>query len=197
MQQFPNRLRARHLEPMDSRAGDEVVTVSRPTVASALVVEPALAEALAIVGLLTTSQFHVTVAETFANAKTRLSAQPPLVLVTEVRLAEYNGLHLVLRGKSVRREMAAIVLSDVDDSVLQADAESLGATFVRKPVAGRDLVAAVFRTLSRPAGVTAPIRPPFERRKTDRRVTTIPIPADLRHADRRRALSALLQSLSK
>jgi DNA-binding response OmpR family regulator len=161
---------------------------------SALIVERSMADALPAVTMLGATGFHVTLAETFAKAKERLSSRPPSVLITDVRLGEYNGLHLVLRGKSLRPDMAAIVLSDAADPVLQADAEAMGATFVVKPVTPRDFCAAVMRTLARASrGQTAPIRPPFERRSGERRMRDTDWSAEeRRRADRRRDLLEML-----
>jgi DNA-binding NtrC family response regulator len=198
MEHPSNSLEARHRHGVQmASAVDGAAAPALPMVsASALVVERTVADALSIASVLTASRFHVTVAETFMKAKTRLSAQPPSVLLTEIRLAEYNGLHLVLRGKSIRPDMAALVLSTVADSVLQADAEAMGATFVLKPVAPADLTAAVFRTIfhaTRLSPSARPVRPPFERRTYDRRRSPAAIDGDRRMADRRRDLSSLLR----
>ncbi len=176
-------------------------TTSQPVaVVTALVVEPSLQDALSIVSTLEACRFHVTVADTFAKAKDRLSLRPPEVLVTEIRLADYNGLHLVLRGKSQRPDMAALVMSSVPDPVLQADGEAMGATFMLKPVDPKELAAAVFRTIflqkssTRPAG---PIRAPFERRIAERRAVVVPISRDQRTGERRRDLSSLLRLVAR
>jgi two-component system response regulator RegA len=186
---------ARHtLQPNSS--GDRATVVSRPlATVSALVVERNLPDALSVVSMLVSRRFHVTVAETFTKAKGLLSTQPPNVLLTEVRLGEFNGLHLVLRGKSLRPDMAAIVLSSVVDPVLQSDAEAMGATFVVKPIDESELVAAVFRTLFRARerdATDGPIRPPFERRARDRRSASERVQTERRVLERRRDLSSLL-----
>lgn len=163
---------------------------------SALLVEPALPEALSICTTLAESGFEVTIAETFLQAKERLSARSPAVLITEVRLSEYNGLHLVVRGRSLRPALAALVMSPVPDPVLQADAEALGATFLVKPVVDRDLVAAVFRTLFQSRDTSwspSRIAPPFERRLTQRRTDATSILFDRRISERRRDRPTLLQ----
>jgi DNA-binding response OmpR family regulator len=125
-----------------------------------------------IVDTLAECGFSVTSAESFAQGKARILESPPTLLVAELRLREYNGLQLVLRGKARRPSMAAIVLSSILDSVLQSEAETMGATFVVRPVDSRELIAAAFRTLLRePARhpVVDPIRSPFERRTGERR----------------------------
>jgi DNA-binding response OmpR family regulator len=141
---------------------------------TALVVEPDLGQAVLTVATLSTSGFRVTVAQDYHEAKTLLGVQPPAILVTDIRLREYNGLHLVLRGKSSSPRMSAVVTSTFVDSVLQADAEQMGATFVHKPVTQPELLAAVMRTLLRQDSdpASGPIRAPFERRRSDRRQTS-------------------------
>src|SRR5688500_11415223 len=75
---------------------------------SALIVEPVLLDALFVVATATSLGFQATVAATFQEGVERLRLSP-LLLVTDLRLAEYNGLHLVLRGKSAKPDLAAIV----------------------------------------------------------------------------------------
>jgi CheY-like chemotaxis protein len=168
-------------------------------VISALVVEPELDDALAVAAGLTACRLRVTIAHTFANAKERINTRVPEVLVTAVRLAEYNGLQLVLRAKALRPSVAAIVMSSTADPVLQADGEAMGATFVQKPIVGTELATAVFRTMLRDKGETAsgPLRPPFERRVADRRVVPMVRPQDRRSGDRRRDIVSLLRLVAR
>jgi DNA-binding response OmpR family regulator len=149
--------------------------------ASALIVDPVLPDALFSVGVAAALGFHVTVADNFHEALERMRV-PPTLLMADIRLGEFNGLHLVLRGKAARRDLAAIVTSAVADSVLQSEAEQLGATFVQKPTSTEELRAAICRTLLRTG--TDPIRPPFERRQVDRRAAS----QSFEHPERRYAL---------
>lgn len=161
------------------------------TYLTALVVEPTLADSLFVIGALTSGGYRVTVAD-FQEAKARLAFSPPHLLVIDVRQGNFNGLHLVLRGKSVRPRMAALVTSRHPDIVLQRDTESAGGTFVIKPTTRVELLAAAARTLWRTdASATAePIRAPFERRIAERRQLAQPIgSADRRRVERRRAAS--------
>jgi DNA-binding response OmpR family regulator len=169
-------------------------------VTSALVVEPILTDALLATTTLEACGFHVTIAETFAKGKDRLNARVPDVLVAAIRLAEYNGLQLVLRAKALRSDVAAIVVSPVFDPVLQADSEAMGATFVVKPVAEKDFSAAVFRTIFREkTGTREPLRPPFERRIVERRISASAevVPFERRRVDRRRDLPTLLRVVAR
>jgi DNA-binding response OmpR family regulator len=156
---------------------------------TALVVEPSAADAVWIALMLSELGFGVTVSDTFQDAKAQLSV-PPALLVTELRLTEYNGLHLVLRGKAAHPQLAAIVTSRIDDPVLYTEAEKLGATYVPKSVGAREFRAAVMRTLFRTSPEGEAIRPPFERRSADRRrVAVAGFEPELRTAERRRPMS--------
>jgi DNA-binding response OmpR family regulator len=161
----------------------------------ALVVDCSPAGAWPVVKTLTDCGFSVTWAETFAQGRARIAESPPTLLVAEVRLREYNGLQLVLMGKTRRPNLRAIVLSSVPDAVLQSEAEILGATFVVRPVDSRELIAATFRTLLRDHSrdpVIDPIRPPFERRTAERRFRFVDEGRNRRTMERRRDRATLL-----
>lgn len=159
-----------------------------------LVVEPVLDQLLQKVAILTGAGFLVTAAATFSQAKPLLTSQSPAVLLTATRLGMYNGLHLVVRGKSVQPSLAALVTSHVNDQVLQREAEQLGATFVLQPVSTDDLIASILKTRYRSTENTEPVRPPFERRLTQRRALepVDPISVDRRASDRRRPIPWLV-----
>jgi DNA-binding response OmpR family regulator len=139
---------------------------------AALVVEPNEEDRVFITSTLTSVGFTVATADNFRDAKALLVANPPALLLTEIRLGPYNGLQLALRGRSAKPEMTIVLASGFPDPVLQRDVEQLGATFVLKPVTAQELIAAVYRTALRqpnPDGTFAPVRPPFERRQVNRR----------------------------
>jgi DNA-binding NtrC family response regulator len=169
-----------------------VFSIDEPSSATktALVVEPSVADAVSTALMISELGFQVIVSETFHDASSRLTARPAL-LVTELRLGEYNGLHLVLRGKSAQPSLAAIVTSRIFDQALYKEAEQLGATFVLKTVAPQEFRAAVLRTIFRRVGDTSEIRPPYERRKTERRQRSqTPHQPELRVAERRAAITS-------
>ncbi len=154
-----------------------------------LLVEPQASDLVSIVSHLGGSCFDVTVANNFAVAKATLAAHPPALLITELRLGEYNGLHLVLRSKAVRPDTAAIVLADAADPVLQEEANKLGALFIVKPLAKAELIAAALRLTVAAAGHH--IAPPFERRVHGRRLAAAALAAtERRRGERRRPLIA-------
>ena len=169
---------------------------SAESVASALVIEPHLTNLLSVLSTLSTLGFDTTVAETFRDAKTSLAAHRPHLLVTDVKLGEFNGLHLVLRSRSLWKDLPAIVTSEADDPVLRDEAHHLGATFVTLPTSDRELLAAIIRTVLRTGrahpGNHEAIEAPFERRHTDRRQASISSDIERRIHDRRRDFSAAL-----
>jgi len=136
--------------------------------AIALVVEPSVSETLFLVSSLSELGFQVNVSDNFRDARSLLMSAPAL-LVTELRLGEYNGLHLVFRAKSIRSDIAAIIRTQIADPLLQLEAERMGATFVLKATGPEEFRAAVARTLMRKPESFEPIRPPFERRHRERR----------------------------
>ena len=71
------------------------------TPAPALIVEPVLSDALFVVAVASSLGFQVTVANNFQEGLDRLRV-PTVLLIADIRLGEYNGLHLVMRGKSLR-----------------------------------------------------------------------------------------------
>jgi DNA-binding response OmpR family regulator len=167
---------------------DERLTGS-PT---ALVVEPSAADAVWIALMLSELGFHVVVSDSFQDARAQLTV-PPALLVTELRLGEYNGLHLVLRGKSTHPDLAAIVTSRIDDPVLYTEAEQLGAIYVLKNAGSQEFRAAVLRTIFR-TDPEEPIRPPFERRSANRRLKATPNhQPELRVSERRRKVPSPIQ----
>lgn len=136
------------------------------------------------------ADFDVTFTQSFSEAKALLAGRLPDLLVTSLRLGEYNGLHLVLRGKAVHPAMTAIVLSRASDAALEADAERLGATFVIYPESRKELAAAIERTMYRRDG--QPVRAPYERRAGERRAATrLPWTGPDRRVGERRSASAL------
>lgn len=145
-----------------------------------LVVAPSGSDSAGLVSALAPESYRVTVAHSFRDGRRLIESHPPALLITALRLGEYNGLHLVLRARGAAPRVASIVIADAEDPVLRIDAERIGATFVAGLPDRRDLLAAVQRTLSRrDSDLHEPIRPPFERRHTQVAAGALP------HKDRR------------
>jgi DNA-binding NtrC family response regulator len=100
--------------------------------------------------VLVSAGFLVTCASSFEQAKRGLRLAPPDLLVTDVRLGAYNGLHLVVRAHSDRPSMPAIVLDVQYDQVLESETKNAGAVYVGKPL-GADPLVALVRQLEKEA----------------------------------------------
>jgi DNA-binding NtrC family response regulator len=164
---------------------------------SALIVDPDDRYAASAAAVLADAGFTVSVTDNYEDAKTLLVTQSPLVVVTEVRLRAFNGLQLALRAASMTPRVAVVVACGVYDPVLHRDAEAAGATFAVKPLSGGELLAAVYRTAARkpmPDGAVEPVRPPFERRRADRRhAVRGDVAPERRQAQRRHDIARLLR----
>ena len=101
-----------------------------------LVVAPTTALASKLHRWLCDAGYELTVVTTFAAAKAHLRTSPDL-LVTQVRLAEYNGLQLALYAQA--SSIPAIVIGD-PDPVMEGDARQFGATFVRSEEVSRERI---------------------------------------------------------
>jgi DNA-binding NtrC family response regulator len=86
---------------------------------------------------------HVLTATAFDEALQVLQRSEPDVLVTELRLGRYNGLHLILRSRVGHPRMLGMVVTQHPDSVLRCEAERLGATYLEWPLQREELAPAV------------------------------------------------------
>ena len=89
--------------------------------------------------------FDTVTASTVPAAIRLLSDEHPDLLLVDVRLEEYNGLHLVAMRQ---QPIPAIVLTGFADPSIEADARRLGAEFLLKPVAPSVLLTLVTRLLA-------------------------------------------------
>lgn len=112
-----------------------------------LVVYSDPADRLGTALLLETAGYRVLSAGNFDEAKHLLAIESPDMLITDLRLGPYNGLHLVLRSRTDHPEMAALVTSRVPDAVLQAEAFRQCAGFLLLPASDDELLDAVMASL--------------------------------------------------
>ncbi len=87
-----------------------------------------------MVELLKRSGYEASGAADFDEAKRVLALDPPNLLIVDVRLGAFNGLHLVVRQRSLYPDRPIIVITGFYDSVLEAEAERAGAAYVAKPI---------------------------------------------------------------
>jgi DNA-binding response OmpR family regulator len=106
--------------------------------------------------LLADAGFETMTAATVPEAMRTLSTTPPNLLITEIRLDSYNGLHLIAMAP---KPIPAIVITGYADRAVEADARRLGAEYLSKPVTPGELYAAVQKALSNASrGVFMPPR---------------------------------------
>jgi len=98
--------------------------------------------------LLQGAGYSVAAAANFEEAKQFLASQAPDVLITDLRLGSYNGLHLVLRSRADHPDMAAFVTSHSPDPVLEAEAQREQARFLLRPIPDKELLDAITLSLA-------------------------------------------------
>jgi DNA-binding response OmpR family regulator len=135
-------MRNRHSSSRDQNSGRTAAGAER-----ILVVEDDQAALAGCVELLAAAGYAVAGAATFDEARRALRPAPDL-LITDVRLGAYNGLHLIARARAHRRHIPAIVLTAFPDDVIRAEARQMGAIYLEKPVDSERLLATVARALA-------------------------------------------------
>jgi DNA-binding NtrC family response regulator len=115
-----------------------------------LVVSPTPSMAQAVASSVRQCGYTALVVRTFAEAKKHMELRPHL-LITELKLAEYNGLHLALRAQSA--EAPAIVIAD---PTFEHEIEQNGAVWMSPSMAATDdLQPIVVRLLQGPTASDA------------------------------------------
>ena len=82
---------------------------------------------------LTDAGYDVVSTAKYEEARKYLASHTPDILLTDVRLGDFNGLQLALFVKGGHPHVLAVVFYDHDDPVLAVEAERCGARFVRRP----------------------------------------------------------------
>lgn len=110
-----------------------------------------------LVTLMADAGFETLTAATVPEAMRLLATAQPHLLITEIRLDTYNGLHLIAMSP---KPIPAIVITGYADRAVEADARRLGAEYLPKPVSPGELYATIHRTLTNAAtrGVFLPPR---------------------------------------
>src|SRR5258708_15840638 len=87
-----------------------------------------------IVDLLRDAGHNVTGAATYDAAKRLLAVSPFHLLVSEVRVRSFNGLHLVMQTRTDHPETAIIIITGYDDPLIELEAHRYHADLIRKPI---------------------------------------------------------------
>ena len=110
--------------------------------------EPILLDMLSTV--VSTAGYEVVGATSFDQAKRLIETAEPDLIIVDVRLGAYNGLHLVVRHHLTHPGSPIIITTGYPDPSVIAEAGKYGAEFLEKPIRSADLLALVRRLLERP-----------------------------------------------
>lgn len=122
-----------------------------------LVVSQDSAECTTLVEWLSAAGHSASVVSDFPHAKKQLDARPPDVLIANVKLGEYNGLHLAIRAKFAPSPTPVIVVGP-PDAVLRAEAERQHAGYLTIPVGHVEVLDGVDALLARHRAARRTIR---------------------------------------
>jgi DNA-binding response OmpR family regulator len=117
--------------------------------AAILVVDGNSNELASLVESLVTAGYRAVGANSFEAARRLLHTQWYDLLITELRLAEYNGLHLVFHSRVLNPAASAIVLAAIPDISIEIETRRLGADYVAGPVEPESLLVLVGAVLER------------------------------------------------
>jgi DNA-binding response OmpR family regulator len=101
-----------------------------------------------IVELLCGAEYAAVGVTTFDEAKALLTDDTFDLLITDVRLRGFNGLHLVRQIHAERPEMGAMIMTGYDTTLMELEAGRYGAAFVRKPIQPAQFLAAVAKLVA-------------------------------------------------
>jgi two-component system phosphoglycerate transport system response regulator PgtA len=116
--------------------------------AAILVVDGNTNELASLVEALRNAGYRAMGASSFETGRRLLHTQWCDLLITDLRLAAYNGLHLVFHSRVVNPAASAIVLAAVPDVSNEIEARRLGAHYVAGPVEPESLVTLVGTVLA-------------------------------------------------
>jgi DNA-binding response OmpR family regulator len=101
-----------------------------------------------IVELLSESGYDVTPVTAYEDAKKLLALSSYDLLITDVRLRSYNGIHLVAKLRKESPETAVVIMTGYDEPLIELEASRYNAIFVKKPMKPHALLDAVRRSLN-------------------------------------------------
>jgi CheY-like chemotaxis protein len=127
-----------------------------------------------LVELLRDREYLVTAAATYDAAKRLLTLGSFDLLIADIHLRGFNGLHLVRQSHADFPEMALMIITGYDEPMIEVEAGRYGAEFVKKPIRPAEFVESVSRALQ---GVRRQRRWPRKRIVGGFRVTAAGQPA--------------------
>jgi DNA-binding response OmpR family regulator len=101
-----------------------------------------------ILELLRDAGYAATGASMFEAAREMLGSEPFDLFIADVRLRGYNGLHLVRQIRRDRPEIATMIMTGYDDTMMELESGRYGAAFVRKPISPAGFLETVAKSLA-------------------------------------------------
>ena len=101
-----------------------------------------------MVELVRAAGHDVTAALTYDAAKQLLAVTQFDLLVTDVRLRSFNGLHLVMQSRTDHPDMAVIIITGYEDPLIDLEAHRYHAELLMKPIKPAEFTALVNELLS-------------------------------------------------
>jgi len=110
-----------------------------------LIVEDDRAARVGLAQMISRQGHKAIVADSFEQGRQLLRTERPDLLITDVRLGDFNGLQLIV-GQT--RSIPAIVMTAYEDPVIEAEARKAGAYYVVKPLPPNAFLALVDAALA-------------------------------------------------
>ena len=101
-----------------------------------------------MVELVRAAGHDVTAAATYDAAKQLLAVTQFDLLVTDVRLRSFNGLHLVMQSRTDSPDMAVIIITGYEDPLIDLEAHRYHAELIKKPIKPAEFTTLVNELLS-------------------------------------------------
>jgi two-component system C4-dicarboxylate transport response regulator DctD len=114
-----------------------------------LVVDSDAATRLWTLSVLRFAGYRVTAIASFAEAKDHMRSACPSLLITDIRLGEFNGLHLAWHRYFDHPGLPTIITDSRFDRVLEAESKEVEALYLVKPIQSGQLLDAVAKLLDR------------------------------------------------
>jgi len=108
--------------------------------------------------LLSEAGYLVAAVSSFDEATKLLDSVSPDLLVADVRLHGYSGLHLAIRTRLEHPDLPVIITHRVPDEIYQREARKAGAMFAASPLTNPDFLRHVRAALERRSGPPSGIR---------------------------------------
>jgi len=108
--------------------------------------------------LLSEAGHLVAAADSLPQAKRLLDTVYPDLVVADVRLDAFNGLHIALRCRTDHPLLPVIITHGVADPILQGEAHRLGAAFIVKPLENPEFLPCVRSAIEEHRRRQQPIR---------------------------------------